>query len=97
MADLKHLALQIFHETLAAINISATMQRKLWRDGSWLHCGDEIAVDLRGFERVRVVAIGKAAHAMVDGLSPVVPSNILFDGVVSAPTPPSKTSTPMPS
>jgi glycerate 2-kinase len=88
MADLKGLARQIFHETLAAIDIPAAMQRKLWRDGSILHCGDELVVDLRLFERVCVIAIGKAAHAMLNGLVPVVPPNLAFDGVVSAPTVP---------
>jgi len=88
MADLKELARRIFHETLAAIDISAAMQRKLWRDGSVLHCGDEIVMDLRAFERVCVIAIGKAAHAMVHGLLPVIPRNLRFQGVVSAPTPP---------
>jgi glycerate 2-kinase len=88
MADLKQLARQIFLETLAAIDIRAAMQRKLWRDGGVLHCGDEIVVDLRAFDRVYVIAIGKAAHAMVDGLVPVVPANLKCRGVVSAPTPP---------
>jgi hydroxypyruvate reductase len=88
MADLKQLARQIFLETLAAIDIPAAMQRKLWRDGGVLHCGDEIVVDLRAFERVCVIAIGKAAHAMAEGLVPVIPDNLKLQGVVSAPTAP---------
>ncbi len=94
MADLKQLARQIFHETLAAIDIPAAMQRKLWRDGTVLHCGDELVVELGGFSRVCVIAIGKAAHAMVDGLAPVVAGlggsagGVKFGGIVSAPTPP---------
>ncbi|HUE42703.1 MAG TPA: DUF4147 domain-containing protein [Candidatus Sulfotelmatobacter sp.] len=98
MAELKQLARQIFHETLAAINIPAAMQRKLWRDGTVLHCGDELVVELGGFSRVCVVAIGKAAHAMVDGLAPVVAGfggvgfggGLKFGGIVSAPTAPEK-------
>src|SRR5882724_6102868 len=88
MADLKQLARQIFLETLAAIDIPVAMQRKLWRDGWVLHCGDEIVLDLRAFERVCVIAIGKAAHAMVKGLVPAIPTNLECEGVVSAPTPP---------
>jgi glycerate 2-kinase len=88
MADLKQLARQIFLETLAAIDIPAAMQRKLWRDRMVLHCGDEIVVDLRAFERVCVVAIGKAAHAMVEGLVPVIPAHLPLQGVVSAPISP---------
>jgi glycerate 2-kinase len=88
MADLKQLARQIFQKTLAAIDIPAAMRKKVWREASILHCGDELVVDLRAFERVCVVAIGKAAHAMVEGLLPVLPANLAFEGVVSAPTPP---------
>ena len=36
MAQLKQLARKIFHETLAAIDIPATMQRKLVRKGAVL-------------------------------------------------------------
>src|ERR1700759_4795198 len=93
MAELKQIARHIFHETLAAIDISAAMQRKLWRDGTVLHCGDELVVELGGYSRVCVIAIGKAAHAMVDGLAPVVAGlggdgarDLKFGGIVSAPT-----------
>src|ERR1700748_3832521 len=98
MAELKQLARGIFHETLAAIDIPAAMRRKLWRDGTVLHCGDELVVELGGYSRVCVVAIGKAAHAMVEGLAPVVAgfggggagggadARVTFGGIVSAPT-----------
>ena len=86
MADLKHLARLIFHETLAAIDIPATMQRKLLRKGAVLVCG-ETKIDLGDFEKLRVVAIGKAAHAMVDGLELVLSPFLRIEGVVSAPTP----------
>jgi len=94
MAELKQLARRIFHETLAAIDIPAAMQRKLWRDGSVLHCGDELVMELGGFSRVCVVAIGKAAHAMVQGLAAVVAGfcggdcAVTFGGIVSVPTAP---------
>jgi glycerate 2-kinase len=90
MAQLKQLARQIFHETLAAIDIPATMQRKLRRKGTVLVCGDA-RVDLKDFEKLRVVAIGKAAHAMVDGLAQVLAPFVRLEGVVSAPTAPQKT------
>jgi glycerate 2-kinase len=91
MADLKELTRQIFQETLAAIDIPAAMQRKLWRDGEVLHCGEEIVVDLRAFERVCLIAIGKAAHAMMEGLLPLIPRTFALKGIVSAPTAPRKT------
>jgi glycerate 2-kinase len=89
MANLKQLARQIFQETLAAIDIPATMQRKLRRAGTQLRFNGT-HVELRNFEKLRVVAIGKAAHAMVDGLAQVLTPFVRFEGVVSAPTPPNK-------
>jgi hydroxypyruvate reductase len=85
MADLKQLARRIFHETLAAIDIPAAMQRKLRREGTRLHCDGKV-FELRSFDKLRVVAIGKAAHAMVDGLAAVLAPFVRFEGVVSAPT-----------
>src|SRR5258708_13033413 len=87
MADLKQLARQIFLETLAAIDIPAAMERKLLREGSLLHCHDA-AIALSAFTKFRVVAIGKAAHAMLDGLRSLLPREIAFEGVACAPTPP---------
>ena len=87
MADLKQLARRIFHETLAAVDIPLTMQRKLAREGSLLRCGDA-AVDLHQFERICVVAVGKAAHRMVDGLNASLPPDVFFQGIVSAPATP---------
>src|SRR5713101_6841250 len=85
MPQLKQLARQIFYETLAAIDIPATMQRKLQRKGAVLMCGDA-RIDLRDFEKLRVVAIGKAAHAMVEGLALVLAPFVRMEGVISAPT-----------
>jgi glycerate 2-kinase len=86
--DLKALARQIFHETLAAIDIPAVMQRKLRRDGSLLRCAGA-AIDLSAFNAIRVIAIGKAAHAMAAGLARVLPPGLALEGVASAPSPPS--------
>jgi glycerate 2-kinase len=87
MADLKQLARRIFHETLAAIDIPLTIQRKLVREGSLLHCG-KATIDLSKYERVRVVAVGKAAHVMLDGLKACLPRDFPFAGIVSAPVGP---------
>src|SRR5207245_9996854 len=85
MADLKQLARQIFQETLAAIDIPVTMQRKLGRERTRLVCGEK-TFDLRDYEQIRVVAAGKAAHAMVEGLGKVLAPFIRFAGGVAAPT-----------
>src|SRR5712671_5291038 len=89
MADLKWLARLIFQETLAAIDIPAVMQRKVRVEGAKLRC-EEIALDLSAFSRIRVVAIGKAAHAMLDGLRATLPTELSFDGVASAPAKPAR-------
>jgi glycerate 2-kinase len=89
MADLKKLALQIFHQTLAAIDIPATMRRKLPREGSVLRL-ENACVDLRAFRTLRVIAIGKAAHAMVDGLADLLGPEFPFSGIVCAPAPPGR-------
>ncbi len=85
MPQLKELARQIFHETLAAIDIPATMQRKLRRKGTHFSCNGA-TFNLLDFEKLRVVAIGKAAHAMVEGLARVLEPFVKFEGIVSAPT-----------
>jgi glycerate 2-kinase len=92
MADLKQLARRIFLETLAAIDIPEVMRRKLLLEGSVLRCS-ETAVDLRAFAKVRVIAFGKASHAMVEGLTSLLPPDVALQGIVSAPTPPTR---PMP-
>ena len=89
MADLKHLARQIFHETLAAIDLPAVMRRKLQVEGS-LFRYEGLSIDLRAFAKIRVVAIGKGAHAMVDGLTSILPPSVAFSGIVAAPTPPAQ-------
>ncbi|MGA2098445.1 MAG: DUF4147 domain-containing protein [Candidatus Acidiferrum sp.] len=87
MAELKQLARRIFQETISAIDIPEAMQRKLRREGMTLRLPGG-AVDLQGFERVRVVAIGKAAHAMVEGLAGLLAGGFLLEGIVAAPTAP---------
>jgi glycerate 2-kinase len=89
MADLKQLARQIFHETLAAIDIPATMQRKLQRRGTRIVCGEK-TLDLKDFGKIRVVALGKAAHAMVEGLALALAPFVGFEGIVAAPSVPKR-------
>lgn len=87
MLSTKQTAREMFAHTLASIDIPAVMERKLERDGSRLtlcNCN----VDLARFSRIFIVAIGKAAHAMVQGLISVLPHDTKFSGVASAPTSP---------
>jgi glycerate 2-kinase len=87
MADLKQIARRIFSETLAAIDIPVAMERVLVRSGNHLRLGGAV-FDLRAFDDVIVISIGKAAHAMTEGLSRILAPDVTFRGVVSAPTAP---------
>ena len=89
MADLKSLARQIFEQTLRSIDIPGVMERKLGVSGDFLQI-NEASICLRDFETVIVIAAGKAAHQMLEGLARVLPSKINFQGIVSAPTAPAK-------
>lgn len=83
----KQLARQIFRETLAALDIPGVMQRKLSLDGQTLIL-EHGRVLLPNDGPLFVVAIGKAAHAMVAGLRDFLPDHYLFRGVVAAPSDP---------
>jgi glycerate 2-kinase len=84
MADLKQIARRIFQETIAAIDIPGMMQRKLGREGMILHCNGT-TIDLRSFSSLKVIAMGKAAHAMLEGLQLALPLGTQFSGIASAP------------
>jgi len=89
MRSTKQLAREIFLHTLESIDIPAVMQRKLTvtRDGSRLILA-ETSVDLASGSCIFIIAIGKAAHAMVTGLVGLLPAGTTFTGVVAAPTKP---------
>src|SRR5215470_15473045 len=89
MSDLKQIARQVFHETVAAIDIPLAMQRKLRLEGMRLHCSEGV-LDLHRFKKFLVVAIGKATHAMLDGLQTLLPAGLELRGVASSPTPPAR-------
>jgi glycerate 2-kinase len=85
MLDLKQSALQIFRETLAAIDIPATMRRKLAREDSRIHLGGAM-LDLAPFERICAVAIGKASVAMACGLAELLSPDFRAEGFVVTPS-----------
>lgn len=85
MDDLKQAALQIFRETLAAIDIPLVMRRKLDRTGSRIQVGG-VLLDLAAFERIYAVAIGKAALAMARGLTELLSPDFRPEGIIVAPT-----------
>jgi glycerate 2-kinase len=83
----KQIAREIFQRTLGSIDIPGVMGRKLYREGSRLVLPGAF-LDFSTVNEVKVVAIGKAAHAMVSGFLPLLPSHVSCRGVVAAPTSP---------
>jgi len=61
------LARQIFNETLAEISIPRVFNRKVEYSRGILRVEQDL-YDLNSFERVLVIAIGKAAHTMLESL-----------------------------
>src|SRR5258707_11304847 len=87
MIDGKQLARRIFQRTLEALDVAASISRCVSCADQVLRCGD-VEYDLRRVSDFRVIAVGKAAHGMLDGLAAVLPGGIEFTGIVSAPTAP---------
>jgi glycerate 2-kinase len=85
----KETAKRVFRETLAAIDIRATLERKLDCDGAEI-CVDGKVINLGDFNEFVAIAIGKAAFAMAEGLSSVLPPQCAPDGILVAPVAPSK-------
>jgi glycerate 2-kinase len=86
MADPKQIALRIFHEALANIDIPLAMERRVDCSGSRIFV-DNWSCDLKNFADIKVVALGKAAHAMLSGIAELLP-DLHFTGVASAATRP---------
>jgi glycerate 2-kinase len=87
--DPKLVARGIFERTLQAVDPAAAVERSLSRAALTLCCAGR-SYDLRCFPDLRVLAVGKAAHAMLDGLLAILPGGSKLRGMVSAPTPPGK-------
>lgn len=89
MPPTRELARQIFLHTLSSIDIPGVMMRQfsLTRNASRL-VHPAFSVELVKTPRVLVIAIGKAAHAMISGLTLILPVGTSLAGVVAAPTKP---------
>ena len=86
---MKQTAERIFRDTLAAIDIHATLERKLECDGKSI-CVDRKRIHLGDFNKFVAIAIGKAALAMAEGLTSVLPSLCAPDGILVVPSEPAK-------
>jgi glycerate 2-kinase len=90
MRDIRHaklVARRIFDRTLEAVDPLAAVERCLSRVGDCICCAGRF-YNLAAFPDLRVLAVGKAAHPMLEGLLTVLPGETKLRGVVSAPTPP---------
>jgi len=77
----------IFRQALASIDISSVMERKIQFDHSRIILPSR-TIELPAVSRIIVIAVGKAAHAMVNGLVSVLPPGTSLTGVVAAPIEP---------
>jgi glycerate 2-kinase len=87
--DLKSLAREIFNQTLAAVDARRAICAALERRGSRLVV-DGGEVDLAGFPSLRVVAFGKAAAAMAEGLVEVLAPDYSAGGILVVPSLPAR-------
>jgi hydroxypyruvate reductase len=83
----KQTAQRVFRETLAAIDIPATIERKLARSGSSIRAGSS-AIDLHEFDSIVAIAYGKASFAMAEGLGRVLAPVDSFEGILVVPAAP---------
>jgi glycerate 2-kinase len=85
----KQTAQRIFQNTLAAIDIPATLARKLPRNGSCLEVSGT-AIDLRKFREIVAIAFGKASFAMAEGLRKLLEPDFPVNGILVGPAPPAR-------
>ena len=75
---------RIFRETLAAIDIPATIERKLARSDASIAVGGS-RINLRDFASIVAIAFGKASYAMAQGLTRVLAPDFRAEGILVAP------------
>jgi len=89
--SLKNTARRIFQQTLAAIDIPATMERALDRHGGRIRVvseGCEERIDLAAYSRIAAIVIGKAGAAMAQGLARVLAPEFSVRGILAVPASP---------
>ncbi|GAC1636336.1 MAG: glycerate kinase [Candidatus Acidiferrum sp.] len=86
MDDSRQIARRIFSQTLASIDIPRVFQRRITRTGNCFLV-DDCSYDLSQYSEIKVVALGKAAHAMLRGFAQLF-GDCSFSGIAVAPTVP---------
>ncbi|MGH9836915.1 MAG: DUF4147 domain-containing protein, partial [Blastocatellia bacterium] len=80
-SNLRNIALEIFHRTLAAIDVESVAQAYTRLNGDQLVVGEE-EIGLAQFKRVIVIAIGKAGVPMARAVEAILDDRI-NDGLVA--------------
>ncbi|MGH9738963.1 MAG: glycerate kinase type-2 family protein [Candidatus Acidiferrales bacterium] len=84
---MKDTAQRIFRNTLAAIDIPATIEKKLARGGTLISV-QGACIDLSAFDEILAIAFGKASLAMAEGLVRVLTPEFQPEGILVAPSAP---------
>lgn len=84
---MKEIAQRIFRNTLAAIDIPSTIEKKLARRGSMIRVHGA-SVDFAAFDKILAIAFGKASVAMARGLARVLVPEFDPEGILVAPSAP---------
>ena len=84
---MKHVAQEIFRETLAALDIRAAIERNLEREGDVILAGSA-KINLRDFHRMVGIAYGKASLAMAEALNDLLHPELRCEGILVTPAPP---------
>jgi len=82
---MKEIARQLFEHALGASGVEKAFSRQVQCDRGVLRVSEDL-YDLNSYSRVFVVALGKAAHAMLAALNQQAGER--FEGIVASPTPP---------
>jgi len=85
---MKKIALHIFRQTLAALDIRAALQHKLDRVGSKIRGGPNLVVDLRDYREIVAVVYGKASVAMSEAIVEILAPDFSCEGIVVTPSKP---------
>jgi hydroxypyruvate reductase len=85
----KQTAQRIFHDTLAAIDVRATLAKKISRSGSQIQAGKAV-IDLNDFQEIVIIAFGKASFPMADGLCAILSPDYAAEGILVSPAAPSR-------
>ena len=94
---MKQLAQRIFRDVLGAIDIPATIDGALARNGSLISVNrdridltSDLTIDLKKFDKILAIAFGKAAFAMADGLVRVLAPDYHAEIILVAPAAPER-------